>query len=618
MTPELPSFTRGLYAGAIHDAQLLPYPPSLDRRDADEAKVVRRVIRELRALVGDVIDPAAMDEAEAIPDAVIEAFGRIGMLGLGIPKEYGGLGLSNTGYAKVFGALAPIDASLSVLVGVHCGLGSKALVLFGNREQKEHYLPKLANGSMLAAYALTEPETGSDAQHIVSRAEPDGAGGWILHGRKIWIGLGARAGVITTFAQTPVERRGTTVMRPTAFVLHPDDPGFRVVGTYRKLGIRASSQAELAYEGLRVGPDRVLGEVGKGFSVAVNVLNGGRLTLAAGCTNGAKALLGEFTRYADQRVQFGKPLADFEITQRKMASLAGDIYAGDAMLGQLAAAMDRPGADCAIEAAICKVFASELIWRAADELVQLAGGRGYVKPHPYERWLRDARINRIFEGANEILRLFIALNGIQGPAEKLAELGSAMRTPLKSWGVVAEFAADRVKGIFGATERFDTPFHPRLAEHVKFFEKHVAELKAAVVAAVTKHRKQIIERQFVLERLAEMGIQLFSTAAVLSRTQALIEANGEAKSERELQLCDLYCVEAGRRFRTARLALDAREEDVDDRRRTVAKSLREAKAWWVPDALLPDDGPMPDIRTDAERASGAASVPFAPPVEAAR
>lgn len=612
MSDTVPSFLRGLYAGAIHDARLLPFPPTLDRRDAGEARTVTRVIRELRGLVGDVIDSAAMDEAEAIPEPVIEAFGRIGLLGLGIPREYGGLGLSHTGYAKVFGALAQIDASLSVLVGVHCGLGSKSIVLFGSDAQKARYLPQLATGAMLAAYALSEPETGSDAQHIVSRAEPDGAGGWRIHGRKIWIGLGARAGVITTFAQTPVERRGERVMRPTAFLVHPDDPGFEVVGTYRKLGIRASSQAELAYHGVAVPADRVLGPVGKGFAVAVHVLNAGRLTLAAGCTNGAKALLGEFTRYAAQRVQFGRPLADFEITQRKAASLAADIYAADAMLGLLAAAMDRPGEDCAMEAATAKVFASELLWRAADELVQLAGGRGYVKPHPYERWLRDARINRIFEGANEILRLFIALNGIEGPAERLAAIGGAFRTPLKSWGVVAEFAAERVKAVFGASDRFDVSLHPRLAAHVEYFEKHVTELKVAVEAAVMKHRTQILERQFVLERLAEMGIQLFSTAAVLSRTQALLEAHGEADAARELQLCDLYCVESGRRFRTARLALDAREEDVDERRRGVAGLLREAGGWWVADALLPDEG-VPDARTDAERAFGGASVPTRAP-----
>ncbi len=607
-----PSFARGLFAGAIHDALLFPYPPPLERRDPGEAAVVKRLIGELERMRRDLIDSERMDAEETIPDDVIRAFGEVGLLGLTIPKAYGGLGLSHTAYAKVFGALARVDASLSVLVGVHCGLGSKAIVLYGNEEQKAQYLPRLARGEILGAYALTEPETGSDAQHIVSTATRHPDGGWVLNGRKIWIGLAHRAGVIATFAQTPIERRGETVMRPTAFLVRPDFEGFRVVGTYRKLGIRGSTQAELAYEDLRVPDDHVLGAVGKGFGVAVHVLNGGRLTLAAGCTGAAKAMVGELAQYADTRVQFGKPLAEFEITQRKIAGLAADTYASDAMLGLLAHAMDRPDEDCAIEAAICKVFASELIWRAADEMVQLAGGRGYVHPHPYERWLRDARINRIFEGANEILRLFIALNGVQGPAEKLQALGGAMRAPIRNLGLVAGFAADRLRSVLGATPTLDAPLHPTLAHHVKYFERHVAELKAATEAAIQKHRRAIIERQFVLERLAEMAIQLYSTAAVLARTQALLQAQGAEGSARELALCDLYCVEAGRRFRGARHALDAREDEVDDRRRAVAAAVRAAGGYFVKDVLLEEDPGGGLQRTDAERRFGGATRPAAP------
>src|SRR5688572_18781832 len=202
-----PSFTRGVFAGAVHDSLLFPYPPSLDRRDPDEARVVRRLIADLHRLRGDLIDPARIDAEETVSEDVIRALAEIGMLGLTIPKEYGGLGLSSTAYARVFGALAGIDGSVSVLIGVHCGLGSKAIVLFGSVEQKERYLPMLARGETLAAYALTEPETGSDAQNIVTTAERSVDGkSWILNGRKIWIGNGHRAGVIATFAQTPVDR----------------------------------------------------------------------------------------------------------------------------------------------------------------------------------------------------------------------------------------------------------------------------------------------------------------------------------------------------------------------------------------------------------------------------
>jgi acyl-CoA dehydrogenase family protein 9 len=200
----MPSFVRGVFAGALHDSLLFPYPPPLERRDPDEARVVERLIRELRKMRREgLIDSARFDEEETIPEDVIRALARAGFLSLSIPKEYGGLGLSSTGYARVFGEVSRTDASVAVLVGVHCGLGARAIVLFGNAEQKARYLPMLARGETLAAYALTEPETGSDAQHIktMARLSADGAH-WMLDGRKLWIGNGHRAGVIATFAQT--------------------------------------------------------------------------------------------------------------------------------------------------------------------------------------------------------------------------------------------------------------------------------------------------------------------------------------------------------------------------------------------------------------------------------
>ena len=596
MTEPKPSFLRGLFAGAIHDSLLFPFPEPLEQHSPDEARVVRRLIGELRGMVRDgVVDSPRFDEDEAVSEEALRAFAAAGLFGLSIPKEYGGLGLSNTAYARVFGEVAATDASLGVIVGVHCGLGSKAIVLYGTDAQKAMYLPRLATGEIFAAYALTEPETGSDAQNVKTTAalSEDGSH-WVLNGRKIWIGLGHRAGVIATFARTEGGREGQRV-KPTAFLLRPDMPGFVVEDIECKMGIRGSSQARLLFDDLRVPTNHVLGQVNKGFAVAVNVLNGGRLTLAAGCTAGTKLLLGEMTRYAEQRVQFGHPLASYEITQRKLAETASRAYAADAMVGELAAAMDRNEAEVALEAAAAKVFASELIWEAADELVQIAGGRGFVRggskqwpPYPYERYLRDARINRIFEGANEVLRLFIALNGIQGPAEKLTALGSALRAPLRNLGLVTGYAAQRVRSIVGDKPDVQTVVHAALREHVRYFEKHVAELARAAESAVMRHRKAIVERQLVLERLANMAIELYATACTIARTQWLIEQQGTDAASREIALCDLFCVESGRRFRANRVALDAGEEDVDDRRRAVAAATREAGGYFVADAILDD------------------------------
>ena len=587
MPEQQSSFTRGIFAGVVVDSLLFPYPRPLDERNADEARTVRRLIKSLREMQGTLIDSARFDEEETIPENVIRAFAEAGMLGLTIPKKYGGLELSSSAYARVFETLSTIDASLAVLVGVHCGLGSKAIVLHGNDQQKERYLPALARGDFLAAYALTEPEVGSDAQNIKTTAtlSKDGSH-WRLNGRKIWIGNGHRAGVIATFAQAFVQRRGESVQRMTAFLIRPDMPGFKVVGTVRKLGIRGSTQAELAYDGMEVPVDHLLGAVGRGFGVAVHVLNAGRLTLAAGCTGGTKRTLKEMTSYGEQRVQFGRPLADFEITQRKLSRMASEIYASDSMLGVLASLVDRGDNDFSLEAACAKVFASEMVWRAADDMVQLAGGRGYVKPYPYERALRDSRINRIFEGANEVLRLFIALNGVQAPAQALKEVGSALRRPLRNLGLLGGYATSRVKLRLGQTSTLDIQLHERLKKHKEYFEKHVAELGAGTDRAIIRHREKIVDRQLVLERLADMAIDLFATACVIARTQSLIDDRGAANCEREIRLCDLFCVEAGRRFRTSRNMLDAREEEVDQTRREVAESVREGGGYFVSDAIL--------------------------------
>lgn len=603
------SFTRGIFAGAVHDTLLFPYPEPLSERNPREAQLVRELIGDLRRIERDLIDSERFDEEEGVPEEVIRALAEARLLALTIPKEYGGLGLSSTAYSKVFSTLSTIDPGIAVIVGVHCGLGAKAIVRFGNDEQKARYLPMLARGETLAAYALTEPETGSDAQNIKTIAEPDGDGGWLLSGRKIWIGNGQRAGVIVTFAQTAVDRRGERVLRPTAFIIRPDMPGFKVERTIRKLGVRSSTQAELIYTKLRVPADHVLGAQGKGFSVAVNVLNAGRLTLAAGTTGGTRQILRMMTEYAEARVQFGHPLADFEITQRKLSTIATNLYASEAMLGHLAMLADRADSDFSLEAACAKVFASELLWNAADEMVQVAGGRGFVKPYPYERMLRDSRINRIFEGANEVLRLFIALNGIQGPAERLKEIGHALRTPIKSLGLLSGFAASRLRSVLGASATLDVELHERLGTHKKYFEKHVAELKDATERMIRKHRHQIIERQLVLERLANMGIELYATACVIARTQQLVANGGEGAAARELALCELFCIDAGKRFRRNRLALDAKEDDL---RRTVAANVRAAVGYGVSDVILelgPLDAPHRPFVVDAGSSGAVRTAP---------
>jgi acyl-CoA dehydrogenase family protein 9 len=591
------SFTRGIFAGEVHDELLFPYPPSLDNTDPSEAGTVEHLVRAIEDRLGGLVDSVKFDEEETIDDDVIAALAKHGFLGMTIPRQYGGLELSPRAYARVCEAIGGVDSSIGVFIGVHCGLGSKAIALYGNDDQKQRWLPRLARGEILVSYALTEPLVGSDAQHVKTTATLGADGShWTLNGHKIWIGNAHRAAVLVTFAQTEIERDGQRVLRPTAFLIEPTMPGFRVVETAKKMGIRGSTQAELEYTDLKVPFENVLGEVGRGFTVAVNVLNGGRLTLAAGCTGGSKRILSEMTSYAEQRIQFGKKLADFEITQRKLSTVASEIYASDAMLGVIANLATTNDSDWSLEAAIGKVFASELVWRTADEMVQLAGGRGFVKPYPYERFLRDSRINRIFEGANEILRLFIALNGIQTLSGQLKEVSAALHEPIKHLGLLSEFAASRVRNAFGASATLDVELDPRLAKHKEFFEKHVSELRSAAQDAVTQYRAEIVDRQLVVERLSNMAIELFATACTISHTQSLLENEDSSEPNRALLLCNIFCTDSGLRFRAARVALARGARDsLDDDRIAISRAVRNDGGYALPDSILDVELPVNQI-----------------------
>jgi hypothetical protein len=244
-----------------------------------------------------------------------------------------------------------------------------------------------------------------------------------------------------------------------------------------------------------------------------------------------------------------------------------------------------------------KVFASELVWRAADEMVQLAGGRGYVQPWPYERYLRDARINRIFEGANEILRLFVGLNGIEGPAQELKELAAALRNPIRNWLLVSEYARDRVKSAIGATEKFSVVLHPRLDKHRKYVEKHTAELAQMTERLIMRHKQDILHRQLVVERLAEMAMELYARATTLARTQRLLEQGGEELHARELALTDLFCRESGLRFRNVRNGLNEPDDETDVLRVAVAATVRADGGYGSDDALVKaEQPPLPPFK----------------------
>lgn len=562
---ELPSYSKSLFSGVIAADLAFPFP---DPSPADDA-MLAAYLDDLERFLDAKVDGATFDREAAVPEGVLDGLAERGVFGLYIPEEYGGLGFTQSQTARVAERIAARDAGLAVLLGSHLSIGIKGIWMYGTESQKRRWLPPCARGETLASFALTEPGHGSDAAHIESRAEraPDG-GGWILNGHKIWIGNAHRAGVLTVFAQTPVEKNGRKMDRITAFVIEGHQEGLETGRIWGgdKLGIRSSTQAEIFFRDVHVPDDQVLDRPGHGFKVAMNVLNGGRVGLAASAVGGLETISREADRYARTRHQFGRPIADFDLIGAKLARMRIDAFVTESMVRLTTALIDRGDVDYSLESAICKVYASEATWRAADDALQIAGGRGYMPEWPFERYLRDARINRIFEGTNEVLRTFIALAGIERLGDYLEHVGAALREPIKEIGVLTGFAFHRIKDAIGRPSVGVRVAEP-LGGPLRALERHTGALHASTERLIRARREGIVEEQLQLARLADIAIDLFGLTAVISRVQSMIERVGEDEARHEIDLVRQFSREAGARIEARNALLG---ENRDERLRRIA------------------------------------------------
>ncbi len=432
------SFAKSLFLGEIHDELVFPYPKPAE----SEQDRIRALVASLRELAAESIDPRRIEEDGWVGDDLIRKLGERGLCGLYVPERYGGQGLSQTGYCRVFEALAQIDPTLSVVMGVHQSIGMKGIVLFGSDEQKERFLPDLAAGRKLAAFALTEPEAGSDAFNLQSRAtlQPDGS--WKLNGEKRFIGNGDKGSVLVTFARTEVDGKD----RHTAFIVEKGMDGFEVGHRYETMGLRGNDLRHLYFNDVRIPPENVLGEPGEGFRIAMHVLNNGRMSLGTGSVGGAKAMLDLAIEHVRERRQFGRRLADFELVEDKISWMVSYLFGLESMAYLTTGLVDAGVPDYSTESAICKVAASEFTWYQANRALQLAGGEGYLRDRPYEKVLRDLRIFPIFEGANDVLRIFVALSGLKPLGDELKGLkGVDFSDPLRSMGVLLEYVGGRIQ-----------------------------------------------------------------------------------------------------------------------------------------------------------------------------
>jgi acyl-CoA dehydrogenase family member 9 len=559
-TTTVSSFAKSLALGEIHEDLVFPYP--IPR--GEEADKVRGLIEAFRSYAEENIDPLKIDESGEIPDSVYRELGELGLMGLYVPEEYGGQGLSQTGYARVFEAIGQVDGSLTIGMGVHQSIGFKGIAMFGTDEQKARFLPDLAAGRRLAGFALTEPNAGSDAYNIESRAVQQSDGSWVLNGEKRWIGNGCRGDVLTAFARAEVGGRD----RHIALILEKGMEGLDQSGPrYETLGLHGNHLCPVRFNDVRVPPENVLGEPGEGFKIAMAVLTNGRIGLGTGSVGLAKRLLDLSIGHVTERRQFGKPLADFDLVEDKVAWMVSYLFGLESMAYLTTGLIDNGIEDYSVESAMAKVAGTEFVWYQANRAFQLAGGEAYMHGSPYERILRDIRIFPIFEGANDVLRSYVALTALKPLGEQLSGLADlGLGDPIGSLGTLAEYAFDRVRREVRPESL--TLAHDDLSELADPIGGQVKRFRDTGESLLRKHGKGIVDQGMTHKRLADALADIYSQIAVLSRVTAIFEEQGAEASGQERFIAETFCRRAARRVSSQ---LDQIESNDDDRMHSIAR-----------------------------------------------
>ncbi|MFP5458315.1 MAG: acyl-CoA dehydrogenase family protein [Bacteriovoracia bacterium] len=547
---EIPSIVKSMFFGEIHEDDVFPFPSLSDA----QSEMAKEMINAVEKFAQQSINSEKLDRDAKIPQEMLEGLAALGLCGLGVPEDFGGMGLDYTLYARVFSEIAGIDGAIATTLGAHQSIGYKALINEGNEEQKKHWLPKLASGEVFAAFCLTEPGSGSDAYSIKTKAVKNADGTYTLNGQKLWITNGGMAGFYSVFAKTEHDEGGKTVEKITCFIVEKDMPGVSFGEKEDKMGIRASETRAVYFDNVKVPAANIIGEPGKGFKIAMNVLNTGRLSLGSGSVGGMKAILKLAVAQAKTRKQFNDYIINYGLIQEKITAMACAIYACESVVYMSTGKMNQGLEDFSMESAVCKVYCSEKLWDTVDKAMQIAAGNGYMREYPYERIMRDARINLIFEGTNEILRIFLALSGIKEPSDQLKELGKVadiskvLQDPIKSVGVFAGFAKKRVSKMIGTKTL--TKVHPDLAGHSENFSRMLNDFSIAVENIIFKLGKNIIGNELAQMRIANMAMELYATVCVLSRTTSIMNRAEVSDADKKyvMTMTEIICRDARQKF----------------------------------------------------------------------
>jgi alkylation response protein AidB-like acyl-CoA dehydrogenase len=561
-------FAKSLFFGHFNANLVFPYPEI----PAEERAAVEKSIAEVRKFVTEKIDAVAIDRDADIPRSVIDGLGELGVLGMTAPKKFGGRAFSQLGYTRIMEIIGSHCSSTAVFVNAHHSIGIRALALFGTPEQQARWIPDLVTGKKLAAFALTEPEAGSDASNVQTMATPSADGKtFILNGEKRYITNGGIAQVLTVMARTPVA--GSKETKVTAFLVTSDMPGFEVVeARMPKCGIRGTATARLRFRDMPVPAENVLGQVGKGLRVALTVLDFGRTTFGASCTGAAKTCLKAAVAHAKKRKQFKQTLSEFELVQKKLSFMAANAFAMEATTAQCAGFIDRGADDYMLETAMLKVFSTEALWTIVNDTIQIFGGQAYFCDEPYERMMRDARINMIGEGANDVLKAFIAVVGMRGVGESLKGVLEAIKHPFKELGTLWRFGKSQVSARLVSPE---VPVRsPELRADARSLGQRVGDFGIAVQNTLRHFRTKalanrtrngadndevliaevVLKSQYMQERLADAACDLYAASCTLSRLDMLLSDGGQAEKA-DIQAGRYFLTLANRRIKQSLAAL---------------------------------------------------------------
>ena len=542
--PDGKGFLEDLYLNSFDRDRFEAFtPPEEDPRAA-------RIIQRYRELIKDY-SPAALEKKGSIPEPLWEGLRQIGLFGLNIPEKYGGVGLSLNGYLSVLAAIASTDMALALTPTAHLSIGLKGVLLFGNEKQKQKYLTQAASGEMVFAYVLTEPKTGSDAQHIETKAELSEDGKhYVLDGQKTYITNGGFAGGLTVFAQMDPERPGFM----GAFIVETSWDGVEVGAEIPKMGLKISSTTPITFKNVKVPVENLLGEPGDGFKIAMTILNYGRLGLGGGSGGSMERSLDDMFKRASSRVQFGVPIREFELIQEKMVRARVHGFVSSAMTAFTAHLLEEdPIGSMAIESSHVKLYGTTRAWDILYDALQTAGGAGYLATMPYEKRMRDFRVTTVFEGTSEIHSIYPALYLVRVLGKKLK--GSGKGRSGQAIALVRE-------GLTGPA----IPLHYKnstMKRAARTVRKNARAVRRMVHLGVLFHGKKIVGREFLLRRITELSLDVLGLLTILAWIEK--EREGGMGIKEKLHLLDYFILEAEKRSAVNRRLFARREESLHNR-----------------------------------------------------